>query len=510
MLKKSKFLTLALAAILSACGGGGSGGSGETQENYSITLRADKTQLPLNIAGTMPNIGVYGPYTTSLYVEARKGNVLIPGGDDIFACNVAGGLDSGSLYYLDGDPEHETEVDDGNGGKIKIPNSYRNITLGANSGGNSFHFHSGNQAGTARITCSVTDPRDNQQKSASVTISVGGTTGKPASVRMVTSIPEYLGTKTNANGLLNQMGVQVFVMDDANQPTSSASGANVQVRILAGTEAAQGARLVTGGQSGSVLQLPSVGGIATFSLLSGTETGPIFMEYTTDRFDNNVSNGITDPITGIYAVSVLEALVGPPALEDINLGEVTKEVPFTALLSAKGGLPPYTWSASGLPPGLSIDISTGMISGKPTKDAVEREYRAKVTVTDRNKISATATVTLKLVAGLPEDFAIGECNTNAVCPLGTAQVGKSFTYSFVASTSGVTWEFAGLPSWLTSGTTGSAGVLNGVPAVANCGDQRFLVTAKKGTTSVTRTFSITVVSASSIPVGGDPVDYICP
>ena len=205
MLKNAKFLTLALAAILSACGGGGSGGSGETQENYSITLRAEKTQLPLNIAGAMPGIGAYRPYTTSLYVEARKGSVLIPGGEDIFGCNVAGGLDSGSLYYLDGDPEHETEVDDGNGGTIRIPNAYRNITLGANSGGNSFHFHAGDQAGTARITCSVTDPRDNQQKSASVTISVGGTTGKPASERMEAQIPGYLGTKNNANGLLNQL-----------------------------------------------------------------------------------------------------------------------------------------------------------------------------------------------------------------------------------------------------------------------------------------------------------------
>lgn len=37
-------------------------------------------------------------------------------------------------------------------------------------------------------------------------------------------------------------------------------------------------------------------------------------------------------------------------------------------LTVKGrdGTPPYTWSASGLPPGLSINSSTGVISGTPT------------------------------------------------------------------------------------------------------------------------------------------------
>ena len=495
-------------AALVACGGGG-GSAGETQEAYTITLRADKSQLPLNVAGVQAGAGVYRPYTTTLYVEALKGGLPIPGGESIFGCNIAAGLDTGSLYYLDGKAEHETEVDDGNGGKVKVPTAYRSITLGSNSGGNSFHFHSANQAGTARVVCSVTDPRDKQQKFASVDISVGGATGKPASVRLEAQIPWYLGTKNNTNGLLTQMAIQAFVLDDANQPAASVSGGNVQVRILSGTEASQGARLIAGSQSGSVLQLPSVGGVATFSLLSGTEKGAIFLELATDRFDNNVSNGITDPITAIYPVSVLQALTAPPSFADVDLGDVTKEVPFTALLTASGGLPPYTWSVTGLPAGLSVDAGTGLISGKASKDAQERDYRATVTVVDKDKESATGTVKLKLVGGLPEDFAIGDCNSTVVCPLGPVSVGDNFTYSFVASASDVTWGFASLPSWLKSGTTGSAGVLNGRPTVANCGKQSFLVTAKKGAATITRTFSITVVSGTT-PPGGDPLAFRCP
>ncbi|TWG38823.1 putative Ig domain-containing protein [Acidovorax delafieldii] len=495
MLKYFKFIPAALTVALAACGGGG-GSSGETQEAYTITVRAEKSQLPLNVAGIRPGIGVYSPYTTTVYVDARKGSFPIPGGEDIFGCNISGGLDTGSLYYLDGKAEHETEVDDGNGGKVKVPNAYRSITLGSNSGGNSFHFHSADQAGTARIVCSVTDPRDKQQKFASVDISVGGATGKPASVRLEASIPGYLGVKNNVNGLLSQMAIQAFVLDDANQPASGVTGGSVQVRLLSGTEAAQGARLVAGSQSGSVLQLPSIGGVATFSLLSGSETGQIFLELSADRSDNNVTNGISDPMTAIIPISVLEAVTAPPVFADVDLGDVTKGVQFTSLLSVTGGLPPYSWSATGLPSGLTVDSATGMIGGKVAQDAEERVYRATITVTDKNKKSASGSVTLKVVGGLSEDFAIGGCNSNTVCVLPGATTGNKYSYSFVSSTTGVSYQFVALPTWLTGATSGTAGVLTGTPVTGDCGTSEFIVTATKGASSVTRRLSITVTQGT--------------
>lgn len=492
------------AALMTACGGGG-GSSGAVSAEYQITLGTDgKRQLPVNVANVSPGIGVYSPFTTVLHVNATVGGAPIPNMDDgAFACNISSGLKVGALYYLDGKDEHMVEIDDGAGGKIKVPGAYRNITLGANAGGNSFHFHSGDEAGVARITCSVMDPRDGMQKSASVDIEVGQTSGKPASVRLVAAVPGYLGVRGNTNGLLSQMALQGFVMDDVNQPTASTSGANLQVRILQGTDAARGARLAAGAQtSTSVLQLPSIGGVATFSMLSGSETGPIFLELAADRFDNNVSNGILDPIVAIYPVPVLEALTGAPSIDAKDLGEVTKGVPITAFLDVSGGLPPYTWSATGLPKGLAVDRVTGVISGKVAQDAEEREYQATVTVVDKNKYSASATVKMKVVGGLPEDFAIGDCNSNEVCSLGTAVVQSRFAYSFVASVKDVTWEFAGLPGWLSGSTSGTAGVLNGTPAVGDCGASNFVVTAKKGAASVTRRFSLRVVSGST--PGHDP------
>ncbi len=208
---------LAAATLLVACGGGG-GSPGDTPESYTITLRAAKTSLPLNVAHYPPGIGVDAPFTTTLYVSAKKGDAPIPGGEDVFACNTAYGLDSGPLYYLDGDSEHETEVDDGQGGKVKVPNAYRNITLGANAGGNSFHFHAGNQAGVATITCSVHDPRANREVSASVEITVGGGagTGMAASIRGVAQ-HDTLGTQGNTSNLRTSTAISAYVWDDANR-----------------------------------------------------------------------------------------------------------------------------------------------------------------------------------------------------------------------------------------------------------------------------------------------------
>ena len=501
-ISRAMFTSVAMAAVLSACGGGG-GSGGESHSAYSITLRTEKTQLPLNVSNYPVGTGVYRPFSTTLYVEGREGGRPIPGGEDIFACNMAGGLDSGSLYYLDGDPEHEEEVDDGNGGKIKVNKSYRSIVLGSNSGGNSFHFHSANQAGTARIVCTVTDPRDKKVHSASVDIAVGGTTGKPASISMVVPSQQgYMGTKGNATRIPSTVVMQALVQDDAIQPVSSSSGANVQVRILPGTDAAVGARLVAGVLSGGVLQLPSIGGVAQFSLLSDTDTGPIFLEFTADRYDNNVGNGIQDPISIIDQIGVLEALTDALVVSDEDLGDVTNTIPYTRPLTATGGLPPLTWSATGLPKGLSVDAKTGLLSGTP--DDVEREYRATVTVRDKNKLAASGTIKLKLVGAVkPEDFAIGNCNLNQVCDLGSVDPGKQFVFAFTASVRDVTWSFAALPDWFNeNGTTGATGFVSGTPAACTGtppnttspdeGTYTFFVTATKGVTSVTRQVSVTV------------------
>ncbi len=57
-------------------------------------------------------------------------------------------------------------------------------------------------------------------------------------------------------------------------------------------------------------------------------------------------------------------------------------------LSASGGSTPYTWTATGLPAGMSINAGTGLISGTPTTAA---SYSSTVTAKDTNGATGSAT-----------------------------------------------------------------------------------------------------------------------
>jgi len=83
-----------------------------------------------------------------------------------------------------------------------------------------------------------------------------------------------------------------------------------------------------------------------------------------------------------FAWTVRSSLsVSTPASQSSRVGSAVTPLRVTA----SGGVAPYSWTASGLPPGLAID-ATGTVTGTPTSSGT---FQVTVTVTDAAHASAT-------------------------------------------------------------------------------------------------------------------------
>jgi hypothetical protein len=85
----------------------------------------------------------------------------------------------------------------------------------------------------------------------------------------------------------------------------------------------------------------------------------------------------TDSVRLLYNVGWPE--IEPLLLEDIGDMQITTEVSTIITPVASGGMTPYKWSAEGLPPGMTINTSTGVISGVPTATG---KYTILIAVSD--------------------------------------------------------------------------------------------------------------------------------
>jgi hypothetical protein len=161
---------------------------------------------------------------------------------------------------------------------------------------------------------------------------------------------------------------------------------------------------------------------------------------------------VTDS-TGVSATKDVSVVISPPALSlGVSVGNGQVGVVYSGQLAATGGVPPYSYSISGLPDGLS-GSAAGAITGTP---ATAGQYSISGSVVDSAGAKANATFKITIV---PADLTI----TTTSLPDGTVSIAYAAALAAAGGVKPYAWSVTGLPDGLSAT---AAGAISGTPTAA--------------------------------------------
>jgi hypothetical protein len=215
------------------------------------------------------------------------------------------------------------------------------------------------------------------------------------------------------------------------------------------------------------------------STIPGTTTPAVTAPVTLPS-NNQAPNSLVDETIdfGFYPVQPI-TLTCPTGTAQVG-------VAYSSMLVASGGQAPYTFSisAGSLPPGLTLNPTTGAITGTPTT-AGAFSFTAKVV--DSSGQSAGTTTTNCTITVTPPPITL-------TCPVGTAMVGVFYNSALVASGGQAPYTFSIVSGSLPTGLTlnPNAGAIAGTPSAAGTFSFTAKVVDSSGQAAGTTTTSCTI------------------
>jgi large repetitive protein len=216
---------------------------------------------------------------------------------------------------------------------------------------------------------------------------------------------------------------------------------------------------------------------------------------TTYTAPNSVATASTATLTATSVANTTEAavltinLVAPPTVSTTSLPVGTVDNAYTATLVATGGIQPLSWSVTSgtLPNGLTLNASTGAISGTPT---VNNTFAFTVQVQDAESVTATSALSITVN---PAPLSV----ITTSLPFGN--VGSTYPSPILKASGGVppyAWSVVvgSLPPGLA--LDGTTGAISGTPATIGTSNFTVQVTDSLNATS-NGALSITINPSSA-------------
>ncbi|MGE3852747.1 MAG: putative Ig domain-containing protein [Planctomycetota bacterium] len=245
----------------------------------------------------------------------------------------------------------------------------------------------------------------------------------------------------------------------------------------------------------------------TWSVVSGslpaglslnTGTGQISGNPTTagnSSFSIRVTDTNNDTDTEAYTLQILNL----PSITSPSPGALpaaTRNAPnYSQSFTGTNGKAPLAWSATGLPAGMSINSSTGALTGTPTASG---NFNVAVTLTDANGKTDVENYTLTVNAALSI--------VSSSLPDATEETAYSATPTISGGTSPITWSMVINPALPELTMDPSTGEITGTPPAASSNNYTVTVTVTDtwgGTANKNLTFFVT------LPTGGVAANCGC-
>jgi hypothetical protein len=207
----------------------------------------------------------------------------------------------------------------------------------------------------------------------------------------------------------------------------------------------------------------------------------------------DVTIGATNTAGTGSATLVLNIAMGVPLFTSSNSVSATINQPFAFSLVATNS--PTGFTASGLPAGLTLNASTGVISGTPTSIGTYT-----VTVGATNIVGASVATTLSIaVTTIPVPVINSAASANAT-------QNALFSYTIAGTQSPTSFNASNLPPGLNVNT--STGVISGTPTALGTTIINISATNAGGTGGATLTLNVSVIPAPVVTSATTALGYL--